>query len=202
MGIFNVFGRKVNTDTLKLINEGDLKMDNGEFSSATQLFSKAIEIDKTNWYAYFRRGKSYQLSNDFDKAILDYKKGISLDDNFDLNRGLGESHLMKSEFGQAIPYLRKALEKLTKLDEINGGNSKWDKANIYNNLAVGYYNVGDSEKAKDCCMNGIKIDDSYAGNYGILGSLCLEQDLLQEGMNFLRMAAKLGDQRAKDILGE
>ena len=62
--------------------------------------------------------------------------------------------------------------------------------------------IGDSEKAKDCCMNGIKIDDSYAGNYGILGSLCLEQDLLQEGMNFLRMAAKLGDQRAKDILGE
>jgi tetratricopeptide (TPR) repeat protein len=211
MGTFNVFGRNVNTDILKLINEGDRKLDNQNYSDAIELFSEAIEYDNTNWYCYFRRGKAYQLSNNFERAIVDYKKGISFDDNFDLNRGLGESYLMKSDFNNGIIYLLKAFNKLTELDDIfkrsnqntvNPKKTNWDKANIMNNLAVAYYNIGDKQNAIESCKKGIEFDSTYGGNYGILGSLYLEDQLFKEAVNFFEIGASFGDSRSKDILND
>ena len=200
MGFLNIFGKKINLDTLTLINNGDTEFGKGNYPNALNYYEKALLEDQSNWYIYFRIGKCYQFLNNFSKAIEIYDSGKVYDDNFDINRGLGESYLMLSEFRQAISYLRKALTLIQKLDKINNSNSNWDKANIFNNLAVGYYNIGDSEKAKDCCMNGIKTDKNYAGNYGILGSLCLEENLIEEAISFFRMGAHLGDQRSKDIL--
>lgn len=200
MGIFNVFGKKVNVNTLALIENGEREFTVGNYLNALNSYEKALIEDKSNWYIYFRIGKCYQFLNNFSKSIDIYQIGKNYDDNFDINRGLGESYLMQSEFNQGILYLEKAMKLLHKLDEITNSNSKRDKANILNNLSICYYNIGDVEKAKDCCLNGIKTDEKYAGNYGILGSLFLEENLINEAINFFEIGARLGDQRSKEIL--
>jgi tetratricopeptide (TPR) repeat protein len=202
MGFFNIFGKEIKLDALTLIDNGENEFDKQNYSAALDYYKKALVVDKSNWYVYFKTGKCYQLSNNFTNAIKYYNKGKNYDDNLDINNGLGESYLMKSEFRQAIIYLNKALTLLRELDEINNSSSSWYKANILNNLAVGYYNIGDLEKAKDCCMNGIKADQSYPGNYGILGSICLEQKLIKEALIFLRKGEQLGDKRSKDIIND
>jgi len=210
---FNSLGRNVNEDALALINKGDEEFQKNNFLKAIEFFSKAIQKDKTDWYPFFRRGKSYQLSNNFDNAIKDYFQGVSIDNNFDLNRGLGESYLMKSDFSNGKKFLLKAFDLLTKMEDIDKmgrsekdfekfklSNYGWEKANLMNNLAVAYYNLDDTQEAFNCTGKGIEYDSSYAANYGIRGSIYLESGHHSDAINFLKKAASLGDNRSQSIL--
>jgi tetratricopeptide (TPR) repeat protein len=203
MGLLNIFGRNVNLDTLSLINKADEEIKRNNLQASIETLSKVIEIDKTNWNVYFKRGKSFQLLNKFDEAINDYLKGILLDDNDSLNRGLGECYIMKSDFHNGKKYFTKAfnlIEELESFDQVSLRDYKWDKANIMNNLAVAYYNLGNRQEAINCCKKGIDFESSYGGNYGILGSLCLEDNLFNEAINFFNIGASFGDERSKEIL--
>jgi tetratricopeptide (TPR) repeat protein len=204
MGLFNILGRNVNLNALVFINKGDEQFQNNDFINAIQTFTKAIELDSNNWYPLFKRGKSYQLSNNLDSAIKDYLQGIKLDDNLDFNRGLGESYLMKSNYDYAIKFFLKSLDKCLELEQIDAlsGEKKYGrlKASLMNNIAVAYYKSGNKKEALECTQTGIEYEPNYSGNYGIRGAILLEMGRQGDAIECLTKGAKLGDKRAQSIL--
>ncbi len=50
----------------------------GRFAESEALFNKVIEADPNNAMAYINRGTNYALQKEFEKALRDFEKGISL----------------------------------------------------------------------------------------------------------------------------
>lgn len=51
----------------------------GEYRKAIEDFTMVLKIDPLNANAYFNRGSAYDSLGDFDKAIADYTKALSLE---------------------------------------------------------------------------------------------------------------------------
>ena len=167
----------------------------------------AIETDPSNWYSYFRKGKCYQFMNNFHKAIDEYKKGLHFEDNFDLNRGIGECYLMTEQWLNGKNALVSAYSLLLDLERgpsskiVNINTIHNDKANILYNLAIAHYNLNEIQDASRYSEAGIKTDPNFAGNYRILGAILLEYDITR-GIKLLKQAVDLGDEMAKTILND
>ena len=96
MGIFDSFRKKDNK--IDVFAYCDKLFDEGKYQEAIRVLDIAIETDPNNWYSYFKKGKCFQFMNNFHKAIDEYKKGLRIEDNFDLNSGIGEGFLMTEQW--------------------------------------------------------------------------------------------------------
>jgi len=205
MGIFDSFRKKDNkTDVFAYC---DKLFDEGKYQEAIRVLDIAIETDPNNWYSYFKKGKCFQFMNYFQEAIDEYKKGLSIEDNFDLNRGIGECFLMTEQWRSGKNALRKTYSLLLDLERGPSSNIAnihiiaSDKANILNNLAIASYNLNEFQEAMKYCEDGIKFDPNFAGNHRILGIILWENNN-PRGINLLKHAANLGDEMSKSILND
>lgn len=66
----------------KLISSGIEKYDEDNFAGAIDDYTKAIEIEKENPEAFFRRGVAKVMIDDFAGAIADYSKAIEINPNY------------------------------------------------------------------------------------------------------------------------
>lgn len=200
MGIFDNYRKKDNK--IDAFAYSDKLFNEGRYQEAIKVLDIAIETEPTNWYSYFRKGKCFQYMNYFDKAILEYEKGRRFEDNFDLNRGLGECYLMTEQWFKGKNSLLKAYRLLLDLEK-SQSNKKFgnDKANVLNNLAIALYNLDEIEDAIKYSEDGIKFDPNFSGNYRVLGTILLSYDNLK-GIKLLKQAANLGDEMAKSILND
>ncbi len=205
MGIFDFL--KTKNNKIDVFAYSDKLFDEGNYHEAIRVLDIAIETEPSNWYSYFKKGKCYQYLNDFSKAIEIYKKGQKIEDNFDLNRGLGECYLMTEQWQSGKNALLKTYSLLLDLEKgpssniVNKKIIPNDKANILNNLAIAVYNLDEIEDAIKYSEDGIKFDPNFAGNYRILGTILLDYDNLK-GIKLLKQAASLGDEMAKTILND
>jgi tetratricopeptide (TPR) repeat protein len=205
MGIFDFF--KTKNSKIDVFAYSDKFFDKGNYHEAIRVLDIAIETEPSNWYSFFKKGKCYQYLNDFSKAIEIYKKGQKIEDNFDLNRGLGECYLMTEQWQSGKNALLKTYSLLLDLEKgpssniVNKKIIPNDKANILNNLAIAVYNLNEIEDAIKYSEDGIKFDPNFAGNYRILGIILLDYDNLK-GIKLLKQAASLGDEMAKTILND
>lgn len=205
MGLLDFFKTKDNK--IDVFAYCDKLFDEGKYQEVVRLMDIAIETNPSNWYSYWRKGKCYQFMNNFHKAIDEYKKGLRFEDNFDLNRGIGECYLMTEQWLTGKNALLKAYALLLDLerdplsDIVNINIIPNDKANILNNLAIALYNLDEIQDAIKYSEDGIKFDPNFAGNYRILGTILLEYDITR-GIKLLKQAADLGDEIAKTILND
>jgi tetratricopeptide (TPR) repeat protein len=203
MGIFDFFKAKDNK--IDAFAYCDKLFDEGKYHEAIRVLDIAIESEPSNWYSYFRKGKCYQFMNNFNKAIVEYEKGRCFEDNFDLNRGIGECYLMTEQWMMGKNSLLKSYHLLLELEKNKANNSNSnislnnDKANILNNLAIALYNLDEIQDAIKYSEDGIKFDPNFSGNYRILGTILLSYDNAK-GIRLLKQAASLGDEMAKTIL--
>jgi tetratricopeptide (TPR) repeat protein len=51
----------------------------GEYDNAIADYTRAIEIDPNDAWAYCNRGGAYDEKGDYDKAIADYTQAIEID---------------------------------------------------------------------------------------------------------------------------
>jgi tetratricopeptide (TPR) repeat protein len=205
MALSDFFKSKDNK--IDVFEYSDKLFDEGKYQEAIRVLDIAIETDPSNWYSYFRKGKCYQFMNNFQKAIEEYEKGRHFDDNFDLNRGIGECYLMTEQWTSAKNTILKSYSLLLELEksESNNNNSNKrfdnDKANILNNLAITLYNLDEIQDAIKYSEDGIKFDPNFAGNYRILGIILWENNN-PRGIKLLKQAASLGDEMAKTVLND
>ena len=64
------------------IELGNTNLMQGDFESAYDNFSQAINLDKENAVAYYNRGRANEKMLNFKKAISDYSSAISISPNF------------------------------------------------------------------------------------------------------------------------
>ena len=67
------------TDYKKYLDDGIEDFYNGNFKKAIEKFNKSIELKKDFAVTYFYRGAAYHSIEEYDEAMLDYTKAISLD---------------------------------------------------------------------------------------------------------------------------
>ena len=86
-----------------LYNAGTMFLNSGKYNEAITQFTKAIEFNPRLNEAYFNRGLAYYKNGDFDKAIDDYNKMPSLNNNdvADKLYNLGLAYMGKEDYDNA-----------------------------------------------------------------------------------------------------
>ena len=104
------------TDYKKYTDDGIELVYKGEFEKAIENFTKSIEL-KNDWeIPYFYRAVSYQALEEFDNAMLDYTKALSINDKMTdayYNKAkitLSRKDIPNPDINKAIEDLNKALE--------------------------------------------------------------------------------------------
>jgi tetratricopeptide (TPR) repeat protein len=200
-----ILGRKVNPEALVHITLGDKAFHEDNYDQAIAQYTKAIDLDSTNWFSLYQRGKCYRITQNYDRALEDLFKSKTLDDNFENNQDIAECYLFKNEFSKAASYYDTAIEKLEHSETIDIGDMMGidygaTKARCLNNQAVCYLNLKLFDKAINCTTKGIQASPNYPNNYSTMGIIYLQQGNHSQAINNLQKAAQLGDLRANDIL--
>lgn len=117
--------------------KGDERYDAGDFDTAIEYYTKAIELNPEFSLAYFSRASAYSNLGWYEEAIIDYTRAIELSPEFAMlygNRGAVYNELGRYE---------EALVDLNKAIELDPGY-----VNAYNNRGYTYYMLGDMKKAR------------------------------------------------------
>lgn len=70
-----------NAQAASYIEQGNAKADNGDWTSAVNLYSSALALDPKNEPAYCRRGIAQQNLKNYRGALVDFSKAIYLDNS-------------------------------------------------------------------------------------------------------------------------
>ena len=154
----------------------------GDYNTAENLFTQAIQLDSSNALAYYWRGHIYSEFEEYKRAIADYIKATELlplyqsrADSYlevydwvisDCTRAIeldsnsasaycvrGRVYLILEKYNRAIVDLNRAIE----LDP--------NFALAYNNRGVAYKNSGQYERAIADYTKAIELDPNYAMAY-------------------------------------
>jgi tetratricopeptide (TPR) repeat protein len=134
-------------------------------ASVLELVLEKFPLSKHLWVSL---GEYYIEQNDYNKAELFYKKSLEIDsEDPDLWRKLGTLYRLTEEFQKAIPAFEYALILHPKSTFLRMGlpdgvpdyklKNFLDKL-IWMELEMTYNDMGEYEKARDACINALKID--------------------------------------------
>jgi len=177
----------------------------GILSFLTRKLSQVWKDDVTLWeyfvknypsdpFTYLNRGIAYEKKGQFEKAILDYDKVISIEPNLiDAYNKRGNSYLVLSKYEEAIADFSKAIQINPYSTEAynNRGNayigifncdlaiadfSEVIKINpsfaeAYNNRGIAYCYKGDNDKALTDFNEALRINHDYASAYNNRGNV-------------------------------
>ena len=154
--IYKKIRYNMNMSTYKeFLDNGICNFYEGNFKNAIEDFNKSIELNKDFSVTYFYRGASYHSIEEYDEAMLDYKKAISLDPKMTdayYNRAkiiLSRKDIQNPDIKKAIADLEKALE----LDE--------NFADAMYAMAAAYKKLEDYHKALEYIEKLLKISPEH-----------------------------------------
>ena len=78
------FNKGLNLDEKEelYLRRADAKRLKGDYLSAIEDFTKVIELDPMNSYAYYKRGWTKEFIKDFQGALLDYNTSVDIDNEY------------------------------------------------------------------------------------------------------------------------
>lgn len=123
------------TDYKVYLDEGIMDFYDGKFNSAIEKFNKSIELNKNNGISYFYRGASYHSIEEYDEAMIDYTKAISIAPKM-TDAYYNRAKIILSRKDIQNPDIKKAisdLEMALKLDE-NFADALYAMAAAYKKL--------------------------------------------------------------------
>ena len=108
--------------------------------------AKKNKPDKENIDKYIDRGTAYKNKKEYDNAIADFQKALSIldGDSFLIYTLLSASYREKGEYDASIEYCNKAMETLELIDAESYERAM---AIAYNDLALTYMAKNDKEQA-------------------------------------------------------
>lgn len=164
-------------------NIAENHMGQKEYDSAIVSYSKAIEIDSLDSYAYFNRAFSFIENKNEEKAIEDFKTAIKMNNNNKF-RALAYTHIadIYSKKGQdsvALNYFNLAI------------NTDNESSFAHNKRGVYFLNKNIIDKALIDFTKAIKIDIYYAEAVNNLGSVLLAQGKSREALEHFNRAIEL-----------
>ncbi len=182
---------------------GDFALENKDYAKAVEYFSKAITIDRENFYTYERRATGYFFLQDYTKAVESVLQSIQLESTFSNCKLAGECYLQMTDFSNAIKYFDMAIEKSKKQNGANVANEPEYKnalAVICNNRGISYFKKGDLANGIASANEGILYDPSYHNNHFIKAIMLMQTGKKTEAIASFRTAADLGNPNALGAL--
>lgn len=154
-----------------------------KYNKAITEYNKAN--DSTTSEFYYKRGGVRQDHLDYQGAVIDYDKSLTLDpDNYKIyyNRGLAKMDLQ---------LLHGAIADFSKSISLNPDNPY-----AYNNRAICKYDLKDHFGATQDSSMAITLDPKNAAAYNNRGINYIKMGLLDEGCKDLHKAYELGDKKS------
>lgn len=140
------------TDYKKYTDDGIELVYKGEFNKAIENFTKSIEL-KNDWeIPYFYRAVSYQALEEFDNAMIDYTKALSINDKM-TDAYYNKAKITLSRKDIPNPDINKAIEDLNKALELD---EKFVDALFA--MAAAYKKLEDYHKALEYLEKLLKIE--------------------------------------------
>ena len=132
----SLFSRSKLSKSLELIDMAYKYQDNKNYAEAIKYFSKLIELDNQDFYAYYNRGWNKAKMKKYKMAMEDFEKAIEFNPNFSMayiNKGVMNYYL--GQYSDSISDYEKAI----KLDNKN--------LSIFYNRALSKIAQGDNSKS-------------------------------------------------------
>lgn len=140
------------TDYKKYTDDGIELVYKGEFEKAIENFTKSIEL-KNDWeIPYFYRAVSYQALEEFDNAMIDYSKALSINDRM-TDAYYNKAKIALSRKDIPNPDINKAIEDLNKALELD---EKFVDALFA--MAAAYKKLGDYHKSLEYLEKLLEIE--------------------------------------------
>ena len=140
------------TDYKKSTDDGIELVYKGEFEKAIENFTKSIEL-KNDWeIPYFYRAVSYQALEEFDNAMIDYSKALSINDRM-TDAYYNKAKIALSRKDIPNPDINKAIEDLNKALELD---EKFVDALFA--MAAAYKKLGDYHKSLEYLEKLLEIE--------------------------------------------
>jgi len=170
------------------ITRGDANRLAGRYKLAIVDFSKSIELEPNNSFAYYRRGWCKEFDRDFDNALNDYNSAIEIEPDIStyyLNRAILTEKIYG--FEKAKPDYEKVIQLESKSE------------NPENSYHYALFHLGKPQEALNVALKNIK-EHPTGGNYYDLACLyslmnkkneaiqSLENAILNGYSNFIHMA--------------
>lgn len=128
------------------IRKGLLESQQERQDEAIREFSRAIELQPSNVYAYFSRSLVYGKAGDYDRAIRDCSKAIELWPGFvEAFNSRGAAYGGKGDYERAIQDYNRAIEL------------RPDFVNAYNNRSLAHRRKGEYDQAVQDCTKSISL---------------------------------------------
>lgn len=160
------------------------------YDLASQMFSKAVEADTTDYAARFHLALSYSFLNRDTEAIEQYRKVLELKPGlYEAELNLGIVLLRQKAAAEAVPHLQGAIEK----------KPKEFRPQIY--LAEALLASSEFPRAEEHFRLSSEIDPKSAAAWLGLGRAMARQNRLADAAPHFRKAAEL-DASFKDVLLE
>ena len=126
-----------------------------DYEKAEADYTKAIELDPENDENYYYRGQFYSWTlEDYEKAIGDFTKAIELDPEDPYNYFGADAYRNNEQYNDALASYLKA-------EELDIDKSLAKSQSLYNNMAVNFDNLGQSDKALEYYTKEIEISPNY-----------------------------------------
>jgi tetratricopeptide (TPR) repeat protein/uncharacterized protein YraI len=122
----------------------------GNYESALQDYTCAIELDNQNPYAYNGRGNVYVVLQQYDEALADYNQALEYEEDnaWYLYFNRGSTYLSLKDYAKAEADLNQAIE----LNQAQG--------TVYNNRGNIYYEQGDYTRAIEDYDKSIELPNN------------------------------------------
>jgi tetratricopeptide (TPR) repeat protein len=147
-------------ETIKKLEEGNEKLDSGEYEIAIKIFNDVLEIDPRNEDAFYLMGNAYLNLQEFYKAIKCYDEALKLNpEDFDAINNKGVALIDLEDMKKALTCFDKALKIEPNLDYAG-----FNKAIIYKDMKK-------PKKALTCFKKALKINPEYAETFFELGNV-------------------------------
>jgi tetratricopeptide (TPR) repeat protein len=169
--------------TPNYINLGNTYLKSKNYEQAIDSFSKAKELDPSNWIAYNRLGRTYYDLKKYDDAISQFTISLNIREKGDTHLGLGCSYVALQKFEKALTHFLKFKKldpsnwiaynrlgwtyfNLKKYDDaitqFKTANNLKEVLNNYTGLGKSYLELGDYENADTAFSNAFKTtQDDY-----------------------------------------
>ena len=203
---------------------GNRYCNSGDYESAVESYSNAIDMQSDIAIFYNNRGTAYVEMSENEKALSDFSKAIELkpdDENaYYNNRGtayveMGENEKALSDFNKAIEltpdyadaYNNRGYtyDNIGKYDEALSDFGKAielkpDYADAYNNRGYTYGNMGKYDEALSDFSKAIELKPNYANPYRHSGRIWERKRNLEKALPFYMKAIELNPKYKKAYL--
>lgn len=149
-----------------LVQSGIAHHDKGEFTTAIDLYNKALELEPNSSMVHYEIALSYMELKEYEKSISYADKVIAMND-----KHLVPAYVVK---GSGLDYLGKTNESIALFE--NAIKQHGPNYLLYYNLGLDYYKLENDEKAEEALRNAIQARSDHPSSHLLLAHLMADKN--------------------------